>query len=245
MFTLYEEYMPYVKKPLSFLVACMLFIWVQAQERTYTVGHTEYIIGEYYSTTGKPKVKRSYANKRAFLESLNLTEVPEGYEVDHIIPLYQGGTDDPSNMQLLTVEQHAQKTARERASGYSVVYPSYLRYTSTSTNQPPSRGLGVSTDHRPLTTDPLFGETYKGRPVYVGKRGGKYYLNRNGNKTYLPAGKKQSQNQLSPRSVKTGSSTSRSSPLNTHSSNRTIYTGPRGGRYYINSKGRKVYVKRK
>lgn len=28
-------------------------------------------------------------------------------------------------------------------------------------------------------------------------------------------------------------------------SGRTIYTGPRGGRYYINSKGNKVYLKRK
>lgn len=26
--------------------------------------------------------------------------------------------------------------------------------------------------------------------------------------------------------------------------NRTIYTGPRGGRYYINSKGKKVYIKK-
>ena len=210
-----------MKYAFSLLAALFLSLSVQAQERTYTVGTTEYLVGEYYQTTGKPKVKRSYANRRAFLESLGLKEVPEGYEVDHIIPLSQGGSDDPSNMQLLTVEQHAQKTARERARGYSVTYPSYLRYTSTSTS---SNSYKL---HTPT------GEIYKGRTVYVGKRGGKYYINRNGNKTYLPAGKKQSQNQLSPRSVKTGSS------------NRTIYTGPRGGRYYINSKGRKVYVKRK
>jgi len=30
-----------------------------------------------------------------------------------------------------------------------------------------------------------------------------------------------------------------------YSSDRTIYTGPRGGQYYINSKGNKVYVKKK
>ncbi|MEM6630456.1 MAG: HNH endonuclease signature motif containing protein [Bacteroidota bacterium] len=226
--------MPYVKKSLSFLAACMMLLGVQAQERTYTVGQTEYIVGEYYSTTGKPKVKRSYANRRAFLESLGLEEVPKGFEVDHIIPLSQGGTDDPSNMQLLTVEQHAQKTARERASGYSVAYPSYLRYTSTSTYQPPSRGLGVS------------GETYKGRTVYIGKRGGKYYINRNGNKTYLPSDKKQSQDQPYPSSLKTGYSNSRSSPPSRGKqggSTQKIYTGPRGGRYYINSKGKKVYLK--
>ena len=236
-----------MKYAFTLLAALFLSLCVQAQERTYTVGTTEYLIGEYYQTTGKPKVKRSYANRRAFLESLGLKEVPEGYEVDHIIPLSQGGSDDPSNMQLLTVEQHAQKTARERARGYSVTYPSYLKYTSTSTNQPPSRGL-VSTDHRPRTTDPLSGETYKGRPVYIGKRGGKYYLNRNGNKTYIRSGKKQSQNQLAPRSTSPPNSgkqgaPSLSSPLKARPSSRTIYTGPRGGRYYINSKGRKVYVR--
>ena len=182
--------MAFVKFAFSLLAALFLSLSVQAQERTYTVGTTEYLVGEYYQTTGKPKVKRSYANRRAFLESQGLKEVPEGYEVDHIIPLSQGGSDDPSNMQLLTVEQHAQKTARERARGYSVTYPSYLKYTSTSTNQPPSRGLGVSTDHRPRTTDPYShtptGETYKGRKVYIGKRGGKYYINRNGNKSLSP-----------------------------------------------------------
>ena len=213
-----------MKYAFSLLAALFLSLSVQAQERTYTVGTTEYLVGEYYQTTGKPKVKRSYANRRAFLESLGLKEVPEGYEVDHIIPLSQGGSDDPSNMQLLTVEQHAQKTARERARGYSVTYPRYLKYTSTSTT---SNSYKL---HTPT------GETYKGRTVYIGKRGGKYYLNRNGNKTYIRSGKKQSQNQLSPRST---------SPLKARPSSRTIYTGPRGGRYYINSKGRKVYVKRK
>lgn len=30
-----------------------------------------------------------------------------------------------------------------------------------------------------------------------------------------------------------------------YSGNKTIYTGPRGGQYYINSKGNKTYIKRK
>ena len=30
-----------------------------------------------------------------------------------------------------------------------------------------------------------------------------------------------------------------------YSGDKTIYTGPRGGKYYINSKGKKVYIKRK
>jgi colicin import membrane protein len=36
-----------------------------------------------------------------------------------------------------------------------------------------------------------------------------------------------------------------SSVSNSSSSSRTIHTGPRGGKYYINSKGNKVYVKKK
>lgn len=35
------------------------------------------------------------------------------------------------------------------------------------------------------------------------------------------------------------------SPKKSKSVNRTIYTGPRGGKYYINSKGKKVYIKKK
>jgi hypothetical protein len=35
--------------------------------------------------------------------------------VDHIQPLSEGGNDDPSNMQLLTKEDHLQKTLQERS----------------------------------------------------------------------------------------------------------------------------------
>ena len=35
-------------------------------------------------------------------------------EVDHIVPLHKGGTDDASNLQGLCAEHHANKTQRER-----------------------------------------------------------------------------------------------------------------------------------
>lgn len=41
----------------------------------------------------------------------------------------------------------------------------------------------------------------------------------------------------------TTSSTTSSSSKSTTPSGRTIYTGPRGGKYYINSSGKKVYIK--
>lgn len=81
---------------------------------TYKSGSTTYIIGDNYKSSGLPKVKRSSSAKNEFLKSKGLKKVPEGYEVDHIIPLSKGGQDVPSNMQLLPKEVHKQKTANER-----------------------------------------------------------------------------------------------------------------------------------
>jgi len=81
---------------------------------TYKSGSTTYIMGENYKTTGMPKVKRNSGAKEKFLKSKGYKKVPQGYEVDHIIPLSKGGQDDPSNMQLIPKEMHKQKTANER-----------------------------------------------------------------------------------------------------------------------------------
>lgn len=67
------------------------------------------------STTGvkrdsKGRIERSSKAKKEFLKSKSYDKVPEGYEVDHIIPLYKGGVDEPSNMQLLPKDVHKQKT---------------------------------------------------------------------------------------------------------------------------------------
>lgn len=58
----------------------------------------------------KPKPTRSMAQRQAFLRSQDLKRVPKGYQVDHIIPLCAGGADHPSNMQLLSIEEHIEKT---------------------------------------------------------------------------------------------------------------------------------------
>ncbi len=75
-------------------------------KQTYKSNGTIYIYGETYSTTGKPKVERSSSAKSEFLKSKGYDKVPYGYQVDHIVPLSEGGADKPSNMQLITIDQH-------------------------------------------------------------------------------------------------------------------------------------------
>jgi hypothetical protein len=58
----------------------------------------------------KGKIVRSESAKEDFLKSHGYTKMPKGYQVDHIIPLYAGGADHPSNMQLLTTAEHKAKT---------------------------------------------------------------------------------------------------------------------------------------
>lgn len=65
---------------------------------------------------GTPKVERNSTSKKKFLKSRGYDETPQGYEVDHIIPLHKGGADESYNMQLLPKEIHKQKTTREKQS---------------------------------------------------------------------------------------------------------------------------------
>ncbi|WP_233866690.1 HNH endonuclease [Paraburkholderia adhaesiva] len=49
---------------------------------------------------------------------LRAGHVTEATEVDHIVRVADGGTDDPSNLQSLCHECHADKTARENGCGH-------------------------------------------------------------------------------------------------------------------------------
>lgn len=57
---------------------------------------------------------RSEEAVKNFLHEHGYTDVPAGYEVHHIVPLSQGGADDPHNMVLLTEAQHDAVTAAHR-----------------------------------------------------------------------------------------------------------------------------------
>ena len=180
-----------------FFITSVFFCSVQAQD-TYKVGNTEYYSGQYYSTTGQPKVKRSSTNKKKFLKNLGYHSVPDGYEVDHIIPLSQGGTDSPLNMQLLTIEQHDRKTARERGRVANSTFsaPSFDYHLPSYDHSAPSYDyelLDIDYDLPSLDIEqpsfnystPTFNSGSSMKMIQTGPRGGKYYINSNGNKTYV------------------------------------------------------------
>ncbi len=57
--------------------------------------------------------KRDPEVKKRFLKNEGYARTPIGYEVDHKIPLEDGGRDSVANMQLLRKAAHEAKTARE------------------------------------------------------------------------------------------------------------------------------------
>lgn len=75
---------------------------------------TYYDYGKTYKTTGYTKVKRNSSAKKEFLKKNGYKKVPPGYQVDHIKPLSEGGSDTPDNMQLIPTTVHKEKTATER-----------------------------------------------------------------------------------------------------------------------------------
>jgi hypothetical protein len=211
----------FMKKEIFLLSLVFFFIISCFSQETYKIGETEYYYNKYYSTTGKPMVKRSETNKSDFLKSKGYNKVPDGYEVDHIVPLSEGGTDDPMNMQLITKEQHASKTANEASKRSNSTFNNYPKYNTNATYK--STNIYSS----PTNTND--------KTIYTGPKGGQYYINNNGNKTYINS------NNSSSYSTPKYNSTS---TFKNYSSPKVIHTGPRGGNYYINSKGNKTYIKK-
>lgn len=62
---------------------------------------------------GSGRIVRSFSARRRFLDSLGLDKLPRGYEVDHVKPLFAGGKDHESNMQLLPKKVHQEKTRQD------------------------------------------------------------------------------------------------------------------------------------
>jgi len=141
-------------------------------KHTYKSNGTTYYYNETYKTTGNTKVERSSSAKEEFLKSKGYKKVPSGYQVDHIKPLSEGGADVPSNMQLIPIAQHKRKTASEKSDNTSSTYrPSTYKSSSTYRN---------SNSY----SKPSYSNT-PSRNMQTGSRGGQYYINSSGNKTYI------------------------------------------------------------
>lgn len=162
---------------IKLFVFLLLISFVGFTQSTYIVGNTEYYYDLIYVTTGRPMVKRNATNKRLFLESKGFTELPKGYEIDHIIPLSEGGTDDESNMQLLTISQHKRKTAKERKnrSKLSSNIFGFGYYTNLKNSVSPN-----SSSYR---------RDKNGKIIFNDFKGGEYYYNKSGKKKYVKTSK--------------------------------------------------------
>lgn len=59
-------------------------------------------------------VRIQFLREKGYCKPRGSCKNPKGMEVDHLIPLWAGGADHPSNMQLLSKEAHRAKHAAER-----------------------------------------------------------------------------------------------------------------------------------
>jgi len=177
-----------MKKPPFIIIFLLLILSISnafsQNKSTYKQNGTEYIYGDYYSTTGKPMVERSQAAKKEFLKTKGLKKIPSGYQIDHINPLSEGGSDTPSNMQLISVDRHKLKTAgeRSRTASNSTYKPS--GYKSSSTYNSPSSKSASTYKLSESYSSPSYSNS-SGKIIYTGSKGGKYYYNSSGRKTYV------------------------------------------------------------
>ena len=88
--------------------------------RTYT-SHSHSSTGHHrstYSTTAKRDshghIARSSTARERFMRQTGYPHGRPGYVIDHIKPLSEGGSDDPSNMQWQTKEAAKEKDKWER-----------------------------------------------------------------------------------------------------------------------------------
>jgi hypothetical protein len=97
----------------------------------------------------------------------------------------------------------------------------------TGTSTPAKKKTTVVTEKPDLGDKVINGRKGpEGQAVYEGVKGGIYYINKNGNKTYLKENDKIVANKKGP-------------------DGQIVYVGPQGGEYYINKNGNKVYLKNK
>ena len=248
------------------MLFCLSNLFGQTKTK-HTIGKTEYVTGKVYKTTGKQYVKRSSVEKLAFLKTLGLRRIPNGYQIDHILPLSQGGEDRIENMQLLTVAQHKIKTAIERGE-VAKINNSKISFSSFDNNT--QKPVGVKTKskwntQKVISAFKIDKELSSRKVLFVGSKGGTFYYKTNGKKSYVKPKLSDTENTTvsltqkknKAKKIKQSEETESeyTTPLkfstnyptetkNVKGTERTIETGGRGGKYYINSNGNKTYIKK-
>lgn len=103
---------------------------------------------------------------------------------------------------------------------------SYGAFSQQDKKTTPVKKETATEQEKPETGDKIINgkKGPEGQPVYEGIKGGVYYINKNGNRTYLKENDKVVPGKKGPDGQK-------------------VYAGPQGGEYYINKNGNKVYLK--
>ncbi|MBK6977996.1 MAG: hypothetical protein IPH28_13570 [Cytophagaceae bacterium] len=60
-----------------------------------------------------------------------------------------------------------------------------MKTTKTTSNTTKGTQANTTTQRKVASDDKSIGKDDKGRTIYEGPRGGRYYINSNGNKTYI------------------------------------------------------------
>jgi hypothetical protein len=104
--------MPLLWQRLAIVTSLLIYLSSSAEARkrieTYVDSHGVRRVQK----TGK--IYRDYAAVREFKRTHPKPEDGRAWDVDHIVPLAQGGADKPSNMQWVPTEEHRRKNGRPR-----------------------------------------------------------------------------------------------------------------------------------
>ena len=148
------------------------------------------------------------------LHGVTYTPVPRVYHAV-VRPLRLRSVPDTTNLNGLLLDPNGDILEVGQTGIWSIIRFQGQRYFVRT------RGLGQYSWAVYDRADPLYYGAYNAtsdsHSTYTGPRGGQYYINGNGNKTYI-----------------TPESTIYTQP---------VQTGPRGGQYYINGNGNKTYIK--